>query len=193
VCVCVCASDVHCVQHRPLCTHPKLLRAPTTAARPPPRTPARTLLHTQAGDDAAALVGSLPRTLRTLRWALGAGVSYKQLQAALDPQLDAEAYAVQLSRLHDFWAQVRQRACLRGCACVRVCGFLGGGGGGTQQRSCWHEAPQEQAAAAQAAAGRGNVQPPQRIAHACKHLVSTHTHTHIHTHMPTRTCHLNST
>jgi hypothetical protein len=128
----------------------------------------------------AALGAGRRRQLQAAAGRAGPAAGRRGLRGAAEPP----------ARLLGAGAAARMPAWVRVRACVW---FFGGGGGGTQQRSCWHEAPQEQAAAAQAAAGRGNVQPPQRIAHACKHLVSTHTHTHIHTHMPTRTCHLNST
>lgn len=67
------------------------------------------------GDDIMALIASIPRTMRTLQWAVQAGIGYKRLLSGLDPNLNPDAYAVQLSRLHDFWAQV-----CRWCRCC-VC------------------------------------------------------------------------
>ena len=72
------------------------------------------------GDDVFALVTSLPRTIRTLKWALQAAAGYKKLQAAWGVtgggasgssgsgiNLEScEAYNQQLSRLHDYYAQV---------------------------------------------------------------------------------------
>jgi hypothetical protein len=54
-----------------------------------------------------ALIASVPRTMRTMQWAVQAAISYKRLMAGLDPDLNPEAFTSQLSRLHDMWAQVR--------------------------------------------------------------------------------------
>lgn len=56
-----------------------------------------------------ALLASVPRTMRTLQWAVQAGINYKRLLSRLDAQLNPDAYMAQLSRLHDVWAQVRAR------------------------------------------------------------------------------------
>lgn len=61
----------------------------------------------QVGDDIMALIASVPRTMRTMQWAVQAAISYKRLMAGLDPDLNPEAFTSQLSRLHDMWAQVR--------------------------------------------------------------------------------------
>jgi hypothetical protein len=61
----------------------------------------------KAGDDILALIGSLPRTLRTLQWAVQAAVGYKRLMMSLAPDLDPEGYNAQISNLHNYWAQVR--------------------------------------------------------------------------------------
>jgi hypothetical protein len=60
----------------------------------------------KAGDDILALIGSLPRTLRTLQWAVQAAVGYKRLMMSLAPDLDPEGYNAQISNLHNYWAQV---------------------------------------------------------------------------------------
>jgi hypothetical protein len=53
-----------------------------------------------------ALIASVPRTMRTMQWAVQAAISYKRLMAGLDPDLNPDAFNTQLSRLHDMWAQV---------------------------------------------------------------------------------------
>jgi len=63
----------------------------------------------KAGDDIRALLSSLPRTLRTLQWAVQAAVGYKRLLTTLDPVMDPEGYNRQLTQLHDVWAQVSIR------------------------------------------------------------------------------------
>lgn len=60
------------------------------------------------GDDIMALIASIPRTMRTLQWAVQAGIGYKRLLSSLDADLTPEAHAMHLSRLHDYWAQVRR-------------------------------------------------------------------------------------
>lgn len=80
---------------------------------PPALVPLHTFYQLQMGDDIMALIASVPRTMRTLQWAVQAGIGYKRLLSGLDPNLNPDAYAVQLSRLHDFWAQVR--TCCPGC------------------------------------------------------------------------------
>lgn len=75
----------------------------------------------QMGDDIMALLASIPRTVRTLQWAVQAGIGYKRLLSSLDADLTAEAQAMHLSRLHDYYAQVRlvvnnerMRSCVQG-------------------------------------------------------------------------------
>lgn len=79
----------------------------------PALVPLQIFYQLQMGDDIMALIASVPRTMRTLQWAVQAGIGYKRLLSGLDPNLNPDAYAVQLSRLHDFWAQVR--TCCPGC------------------------------------------------------------------------------
>lgn len=60
------------------------------------------------GDDIMALVASIPRTMRTLQWAVQAAIGYKQLLSGMEvADLNPDAYIHQLSRLHDHWARVR--------------------------------------------------------------------------------------
>lgn len=61
----------------------------------------------KVGDDLVALVASLPRTMRTLQWAVQAGIDYKRVLVSLDPELDPDSYNKALSQLHDHWAQVQ--------------------------------------------------------------------------------------
>jgi hypothetical protein len=91
------------------CQDPSLTPLPALA-------PLQILYQQQMGDDIMALIASIPRTMRTLQWAVQAGIGYKRLLSGLDPNLNPDAYAVQLSRLHDFWAQVRMLPAL--CAGV---------------------------------------------------------------------------
>ncbi|WIA14941.1 hypothetical protein OEZ85_001652 [Tetradesmus obliquus] len=65
----------------------------------------------KAGDDILALIGSLPRTLRTLQWAVQAAVGYKRLMMSLAPDLDPEGYNAAISNLHNFWAQRLTEVC----------------------------------------------------------------------------------
>jgi hypothetical protein len=60
----------------------------------------------KAADNALALLCSLPRTLRTLGWAVQSGVSYKRYLMTADPLMDPEGYHKGLSELHDYWAAV---------------------------------------------------------------------------------------
>lgn len=60
----------------------------------------------KVGDDLVALVASFPRTMRTLQWAVQAGIDYKRVLVTLDPELDPDSYNKALSQLHDYWAQV---------------------------------------------------------------------------------------
>ena len=59
-------------------------------------------------DDTSALVASVPRTLRTLTWAVRAGISYKQLLVTKDPY-DMEEYNKNMTKLHDIWGKVSSR------------------------------------------------------------------------------------
>lgn len=76
-----------------------------------------------------AFLASVPRTLRTLQWAVQAAINYKQLLSTLDPDVNPEAYVAQLSRLHDVWAQVGRRTSLLVVSAVMVCDSM------TSQRS----------------------------------------------------------
>lgn len=62
----------------------------------------------KTGDDILALISSMPRTMRTLKWAAQAAVSYKRLLVTSDASVDPEGYNRQLSQLHDYHAQVRR-------------------------------------------------------------------------------------
>jgi hypothetical protein len=57
-------------------------------------------------DDIAGLLASVPRTARTLNWAVRAGLSYKRYLTLADPY-DAVEYAKGLNALHEYWGQVR--------------------------------------------------------------------------------------
>ena len=58
----------------------------------------------QAYDDAVALLFSLPRTLRTVMWAVHAGAAYKRHEAVhRGEDFEGEPYQVSLAELHTLW------------------------------------------------------------------------------------------
>jgi hypothetical protein len=80
-------------------------------------------------DDTSALVASIPRTLRTLTWAVRAGFSYKQLLVSVDPY-DTEEYNRNMSRLHDIWGKVSSNTYRLVAAREHVPATLKGGAAG---------------------------------------------------------------
>ncbi|GBF99298.1 hypothetical protein Rsub_12079 [Raphidocelis subcapitata] len=126
---------------RPHGPGPHTPAAAAAAAAPPPDTPRRArprarargaALAAAAGaavkavDNGFALLASLPRTLRTLAWAVSAGVSYKRYQLRTDPLMDPEGFQKGLTALHDYWAEQLTEVCrLNGGVYIKTGQFAG--------------------------------------------------------------------